>query len=200
EDDSQEEKDEYVGGCCHTESTINQLPNNVRLILTTMKKCKSLSGLNRQLQLVQSEPEIGDQDNSVDKNKSNEGRTLHRSSIRRAAQLLENMFIMEEEYIIGAFLHPNYEQMRRATSSQIEGCYAKCRQSLIHDPLGADIIVDNYEAEAKKPKLFMSTLRDNQDERNQDGHDEVDDDISLTLGEDEQYSNPLIFGKKRKIN
>ena len=36
---------------------------------------------------------------------------------KRALQLLNNMFNMDEDYIMGAFLHPNYKQLRGATSS-----------------------------------------------------------------------------------
>ncbi|CAF2226325.1 unnamed protein product [Rotaria magnacalcarata] len=236
EDDSEEEDDYDDDICDYTELTINQLSNNVRLVITTIKSCKSLSGLNRQLQLVQNEPENEDLDGTTNNNKHSEGRTLHQSSVvrwlslfdllesikkayasliillndnrqnariqainmdLRASQLLENMFIMEEEYIMAAFLHPNYKQLRGASSSQVAECYTTSRQSIVHDQSSAEIILDNYEPQAKKAKIFMSTLMDKQRQQNGNGQDEVDRYISLTLGEDEQYSNPLDFWKKK---
>ncbi|CAF3458169.1 unnamed protein product, partial [Rotaria sp. Silwood2] len=34
---------------------------------------------------------------------------------------------MDEDYIIGAFLHPNYKQLIGASSTQIADCYTTCR-------------------------------------------------------------------------
>ncbi|CAF4280262.1 unnamed protein product [Rotaria magnacalcarata] len=230
EDDSEEEDDYDDDICDYTELTINQLSNNVRLVITTIKSCKSLSGLNRQLQLVQNEPENEDLDGTTNNNKhivltelqkTNEpslflvlpcitylrdelasGERKEKSELKfffykRASQLLENMFIMEEEYIMAAFLHPNYKQLRGASSSQVAECYTTSRQSIVHDQSSAEIILDNYEPQAKKAKIFMSTLMDKQRQQNGNGQDEVDRYISLTLGEDEQYSNPLDFWKKK---
>ena len=60
------------------------------------------------------------------------------------------MFIMKEEYIIGAFLHPDYKQLRGASSSQIADCYATCRLLIgTHDSI-TDVIQENYELQAKK--------------------------------------------------
>ncbi|CAF4379067.1 unnamed protein product, partial [Rotaria magnacalcarata] len=279
EDDSEEEDDYDDDICDYTELTINQLSNNVRLVITTIKSCKSLSGLNRQLQLVQNEPENEDLDGTTTNNKHSEGRTLHQSSVVRWLSLFdllesikkayasliillndnrqnariqainmdlvnklidffypwkivltelqktnepslflvlpcitylrdelasgerkeksENMFIMGEEYIMAAFLHPNYKQLRGAISSQVAECYTTSRQSIVHDQSSAEIILDNYEPQAKKAKIFMSTLMDKQRQQNGNGQDEVDRYISLILGEDEQYSNPLDFWKKK---
>ncbi|CAF4152472.1 unnamed protein product [Rotaria socialis] len=43
----------------------------------------------------------------------------------------------------------------------------------------------------------MSTLMDKQNQQNEGTYDEVDRYIALKLGEDEQYSNPLDFWKKK---
>ncbi|CAF4325447.1 unnamed protein product, partial [Rotaria sordida] len=56
ESDDQEHEDDdgdFDDNHDYKDLAINQLPNNVREILTTIKDCKSLSGLNRQLQLLQ---------------------------------------------------------------------------------------------------------------------------------------------------
>ncbi|CAF4055130.1 unnamed protein product [Rotaria sordida] len=56
ESDAQEDEDDdsdFDDNHDYKDLAINQLPNNVREILTTIKDCKSLSGLNRQLQLLQ---------------------------------------------------------------------------------------------------------------------------------------------------
>lgn len=44
-----------------------------------------------------------------------------------------------------------------ASSSQITESYAICRKSIVHDQPNADIILDNYEPQARKTKIFMST-------------------------------------------
>ncbi|CAF5040187.1 unnamed protein product, partial [Rotaria magnacalcarata] len=216
------------------------------------------SGLNRQLQLVQNEPENEDLDGTTNNNKHKSIKKAYASFIillndnRQNARIQainmdlvnklidffypwkvvltelqktnepslflvlpcitylrnelasgerieksENMFIMEEEYIMAAFLHPNYKQLRGASSSQVVECYATSHQSIVHDQSSAEIILDNYEPQAKKAKIFMSTLMDKQRQQNGNGQDEVDRYISLTLGEDEQYSNPLYFWKKK---
>jgi hypothetical protein len=38
---------------------------------------------------------------------------------------------MEEDYIVAAFLYPNYKQLRGATHSQMANYYAACRISLL---------------------------------------------------------------------
>ncbi|CAF4531594.1 unnamed protein product, partial [Rotaria magnacalcarata] len=289
EDDSEEEDDYDDDICDYTELTINQLSNNVRLVITTIKSCKSLSGLNRQLQLVQNEPENEDLDGTTTNNKHSEGRTLHQSSVVRWLSLfyllesikkayasliillndnrqnariqainmdlvnklidffypwkvvltelqktnepslflvlpcitylrdelasgerkeksvfLQASFSIIRKYVYygrrihyGCFLHPNYKQLRGASSSQVAECYATSRQSIVHDQSSAEIILDNYRPQAKKAKIFMSTLMDKQRQQNGNGQDEVDRYISLTLGENEQYSNPLDFWKKK---
>jgi hypothetical protein len=50
---------------------------------------------------------------------------------KRALHLLTSLFTMEEDYIVAAFLHPNYKQLRGAIHSQMANCYAACRISLL---------------------------------------------------------------------
>ncbi|CAF3010358.1 unnamed protein product [Rotaria sp. Silwood2] len=304
EDESDDQDEDDDGDSCgyddngdfddnhdYKDLTINQLPNNVREILNTIKNCKSLSGLNRQLQLVQKKSISEDSDGDTTA-KAIEKRTLHQSSIvrwlslcellesirnaypslvillnnnkqnyriqkinmdiveklieffypwktvlielqktnapslflvlpcithlrnelsngdrkersgmkffyKRALQLLSSMFNMDEDYIIGAFLHPNYKQLRGASSTQIADCYTACR--LFIGPCQSSTETNEiiYEPQEKKAKIFMSTLMDKQ-KKQQSTSDEVDRYISLVLDEGEQYENPLDFWKKRE--
>ncbi|CAF4914765.1 unnamed protein product [Rotaria sp. Silwood1] len=304
EDESDDQDEDDDGDSCgyddngdfddnhdYKDLTINQLPNNVREILNTIKNCKSLSGLNRQLQLVQNKSINEDSDGDTSA-KAIEKRTLHQSSIvrwlslcellesiknaypslvillnnnkqnyriqkinmdiveklieffypwktvlielqktnapslflvlpcitylrnelsngdrkersgmkffyKRALQLLSSMFNMGEDYIIGAFLHPNYKQLRGASSTQIADCYTTCR--LLIGPYQSSTETNEiiYEPQEKKAKIFMSTLMDKQ-KKQQSTSDEVDRYISLVLDEGEQYENPLDFWKKKE--
>ncbi|CAF1155583.1 unnamed protein product [Rotaria sordida] len=116
---------------------------------------------------------------------------------KRALQLLSSMFNMNEDYIIGAFLHPNYKQLRGANSTQISDCYTTCR--LFIGPCSSSTETNEriYEPQEKKAKIFMSMLMDKQ-KKQQSTSDEVDRYISLVLDEDEQYENPLDFWKKKE--
>jgi hypothetical protein len=69
---------------------------------------------------------------------------------------------MEDDYIMAAFLHPSYKQLRDATSSQIADCYSTCHLFLLPDPSPAAIFVENkiYEPPMKKIKYFMTSLMD----------------------------------------
>ena len=118
---------------------------------------------------------------------------------KRALQLLNNMFNMDEDYIMGAFLHPNYKQLRGAASSQIADCYATCRLFVRTDKTDVDIVEENYEPPTKRPKVFMSTLMDKQQQQRQCSTDEIDRYIALTLDEQDEYTNPLDFWKKTEI-
>lgn len=85
---------------------------------------------------------------------------------KRALQLLANMFNMEEDYIIGTFLHPNYKQLRGASNTQITDCYSTCRQLIHHEQPTNDIVEEIYELPTKKTKPCMSTLMDKQKNTN----------------------------------
>jgi len=103
---------------------------------------------------------------------------------------------MEDDYIIGAFLHPNYKQLRGATDSQVADCYRTCRHFIeAHQP-SIDVIEEDYEPPTKKTKVFMSMLMDKQQKEQETGSDELDKYIRLTLDEKEQYENPMEFWKK----
>lgn len=41
------------------------------------------------------------------------------SFTKRVSHLLNSMFTMKNEYVIAAFLHPNYKQLRGATDHRI---------------------------------------------------------------------------------
>jgi hypothetical protein len=61
------------------------------------------------------------------------------------------MFTMEDDYIMAAFLHPNYKQLRGVTSSQITDCHSTCRLFLLPDPSPSVILeeVEDYEPPMK---------------------------------------------------
>jgi hypothetical protein len=103
---------------------------------------------------------------------------------------------MKDDYIVGAFLHPNYKQLKGANSSQIADCHSTCRLFVQADQSSLDIIEENFEPPIKKTKIFMSTLMDNQKKQQHIGNDEVDRYVSLVLDEHERYENPLDFWRK----
>ena len=103
---------------------------------------------------------------------------------------------MEEDYIMGTFLHPNYKQLRGASSSQVVDCYSTCRLYFRPDQTDIDIIQHNYEPPTKKNTIFMATLMDKQNKQQQSGCDEIDRYVALTLDEQEQYDDPMVFWKK----
>lgn len=105
------------------------------------------------------------------------------------------MLTIEEDYVIGAFLHPNYKQLRGANSSQMTECHEGCRQFIQHDSSVDQLVEEIHEPPTKKTKIFMSTLMDQQ-KKQKNKSDEVDRYINLTLGDEEQYSDPLDFWRK----
>jgi hypothetical protein len=66
------------------------------------------------------------------------------------------------------------------------------------DQSNIDLIMEDYEPPSEKPKVFMSTLMDQQErvQQQQNGIDEIDRYVALSLNEQEQYENPLVFWKK----
>lgn len=73
---------------------------------------------------------------------------------KRAYQLLESMFQFDDVHIVGAFLHPNYEALRYATSRQIEECHQRCRQALVNHTF--DSVVDEPITEPHHKKRKFS--------------------------------------------
>jgi hypothetical protein len=119
---------------------------------------------------------------------------------KRAAQLLSTMFTMEDDYIMASFLHPNYKQLRGATNSQINDCHSTCRLFLVPASPYPEIVEadENYEPPSKKIKSFMSSLMDKKTNRMDSNIDEVDQYIELQVGDNEQYTNPLVFWEKQR--
>jgi hypothetical protein len=110
------------------------------------------------------------------------------------------MFTMEDDYIMAAFLHPNYKQLRGATNSQITDCHSTCRLFLVPASPHSEIIEEEerYEPPSKKIKSFMSSLMDKKNNRNDSDIDEVDQYVELQVEESEQYTNPLSFWEKQQ--
>jgi hypothetical protein len=104
---------------------------------------------------------------------------------------------MEEDYIIGTFLHPNYKQLHGASNTQITDCRPTCRQLIHHEQPTNDIVEEIYEPPTKKTKPCMSTLMGKQ-KNDESGSDEIDRYINLKLDEHEQYNNPLGFWRKNE--
>ena len=90
---------------------------------------------------------------------------------------------MEDDYIIATFLHPNYKQLRGATSSQIANCHATCRRFLFPDSPSAGIVEEDedYEPPMKKSKPFMTLLMDKRNNRENSSLDEVDKYIEMQV-------------------
>ncbi|CAF3298386.1 unnamed protein product [Rotaria sp. Silwood2] len=221
EDESDDQDEDDDGDSCgyddngdfddnhdYKDLTINQLPNNVREILNTIKNCKSLvKYIKKKTVLIELQktnapslflvlPCITHLRNELS-NGDRKERSGMKFFYKRALQLLSSMFNMDEDYIIGAFLHPNYQQLRGASSTQIADCYTACR--LFIGPCQSSTETNEiiYEPQEKKAKIFMSTLMDKQ-KKQQSTSDEVDRYISLVLDEGEQYENPLDFWKKKE--
>jgi hypothetical protein len=109
------------------------------------------------------------------------------------------MFTMEDDYIMAAFLHPNYKQLRGAPSSQVADCHSTCRLFLLPDPSPSVIIeeVENYEPPMKRSKHFMTSLMDKRNNEDSSSVDEVNKYITMQIEPDEQYVDPLSFWKKQ---
>ncbi|CAF2939679.1 unnamed protein product [Rotaria sp. Silwood2] len=201
EDESDDQDEDDDGDSCgyddngdfddnhdYKDLTINQLPNNKTVLIELQKtNAPSLFLVLPCITHLRNELSNGDR----------KERSGMKFFYKRALQLLSSMFNMDEDYIIGAFLHPNYKQLRGASSTQIADCYTACR--LFIGPCQSSTETNEiiYEPQEKKAKIFMSTLMDKQ-KKQQSTSDEVDRYISLVLDEGEQYENPLDFWKKRE--
>ncbi|CAF2124150.1 unnamed protein product [Rotaria magnacalcarata] len=112
---------------------------------------------------------------------------------KRAIQLLDNTFNLEDDHIRASFLHPNYKQLRGATKTQIKSCHAYCRILVLPDTTGDDPVIsdkDISEPPSKKSK-FMLQLMDKNETVKEPGINEIDRYNALTV--EEEYTNPLTF-------
>ncbi|CAM4832915.1 unnamed protein product, partial [Rotaria magnacalcarata] len=118
---------------------------------------------------------------------------------KRAIQLLDNMFKLEDDHIRASFLHPNYKQLRGATKTQIKSCHAYCRGLVLPDTTGDDPVIsdkDVCEPPSKKSK-FMLQLMDKNEIVKEPGMNEIDRYNALTV--EEEYTNPLTFWQQQHI-
>ena len=77
---------------------------------------------------------------------------------KRTYQLLNFMFQIDDIYVMGAFLHPNYKTLRSATSTQIDDCHQACRMAVKANP--ENDIMEEFveEPQPKKQKVFFLNL------------------------------------------
>ncbi|CAF3570727.1 unnamed protein product [Rotaria socialis] len=118
---------------------------------------------------------------------------------KRAIQLLDNMFNLEDDHIRASFLHPNYKQLRGATKTQIKSCHAYCRGLVLPNTTGDDPVIsdkDICEPPSKKSK-FMLQLMDKNETVKEPGMNEIDRYNALTV--EEEYTNPLTFWQQQHI-
>ncbi|CAF2045445.1 unnamed protein product [Rotaria magnacalcarata] len=118
---------------------------------------------------------------------------------KRAIQLLDNMFKLEDDHIRASFLHPNYKQLRGATKTQIKSCHAYCRGLVLPDTTGDDPVIsdkDVCEPPSKKSK-FMLQLMDKNEIVKEPGMNKIDRYNALTV--EEEYTNPLTFWQQQHI-
>ena len=106
---------------------------------------------------------------------------------------------MEEDYIIAAFLHPNYKQLRGATHLQMANCYAACRISLLTNtsPLAAPSEEEDDQTNRNGKRLMATLMDKKKKKRKLSSADEVDRYNELLLEDGDQYQNPLDFWKQR---
>lgn len=119
---------------------------------------------------------------------------------KRAIDLISTMLMMEDDYIVATFLHPNYKQLNGATLAQMSNCHAACRRYLLPSSSSPTIVDDDevYEPPVKKSKNFITSLMDKANDRQQSSVDEVDKYIQLRLRNGEQYTDPLAFWKQQQ--
>jgi hypothetical protein len=111
------------------------------------------------------------------------------------------MFLLEGDHIVAAFLHPNYKQLRGATTNQIADCYHLCRCVLLPaDPMEVEenneeaTVTDSIaEPRSKRPKLLITSLMDKNVPEKKRPSDEIDRYINLQLDPNVTYTNPLEF-------
>ncbi|CAF3042371.1 unnamed protein product [Rotaria socialis] len=223
-DDENDDDDDVVD---YTSTTIANLPPPAKAILDMIKDCKSLvkyvkkANLNRELQLEREKQNINNSINGEDppyttnnsrsppeaaaaEDQLQYGRKTNcfpRSEFfyKRAIQLLDNMFKLEDDHIRASFLHPNYKQWRGATKTQIKSCHAYCRGLVLPDTTGDDPVIsdkDVCEPPSKKSK-FMLQLMDKNEIVKEPGMNEIDRYNALTV--EEEYTNPLTFWQQQHI-
>ncbi|CAF3706922.1 unnamed protein product [Rotaria sordida] len=123
---------------------------------------------------------------------------------KRASQLLESMFKIENLHVMGTFLHPNYKQLRNATQIQIIECHRSCRMAIppssTSTTISSNDCSDINEPLTKKPKLFLESLMDDVTPVVvTQTKDEFDLYIDLQLKDNEIYTNPLIFWQQHQL-
>ncbi|CAF1451124.1 unnamed protein product [Adineta ricciae] len=81
---------------------------------------------------------------------------------KRAQQLLNSMFQVDDIHVIGAFLHPNYKTLRFTTSTQIDYCHQACRNATVPDGVDneQDEETPDGKPKEKRQNLFMESLMD----------------------------------------
>jgi hypothetical protein len=109
------------------------------------------------------------------------------------------MFTMEEDYVLAAFLHPNYKQLRGATHSQIAICHASCRMSLISSssPVGTPSGEEDEQPNKNGKRLMMALMDKSKKRRKVSSSDEVDRYNELYIDDNDQFQNPLNFWKRK---
>ncbi|CAF1402498.1 unnamed protein product [Adineta ricciae] len=123
---------------------------------------------------------------------------------KRAYELLNNMFIIENDYVVATFLHPNYRQLRGATPTQVSDCFQTCRAAILPVDRSEDMEVDEgrmdidicNEPRSKRRKLLMTSLMDKNTINKKRSSDEVDQYSKLQLDMDCVYTDPLDFWKQ----
>jgi hypothetical protein len=104
---------------------------------------------------------------------------------------------MEEDYIVAAFFHPNYKQLRGAIHSQMVNCYATCRISLLPNTSSLSAPSEEEDEQTNKNgKRLMVTLLDKTKKRNLSSTDEVDRYNELLIEDGDQFQNSLDFWKQ----
>lgn len=104
------------------------------------------------------------------------------------------MFTMENEYVLAAFLHPNYKQLRGATDSQAASCHAFCRSSVTPqsshgEPVAQD---DDEQINGGGKRLIVQLMDKKKKKKNTTSSDEIEQYIEFSL-DNQQYQNPMIF-------
>jgi hypothetical protein len=105
---------------------------------------------------------------------------------------------MEEDYIVAAFLHPNYKQLCVATHSQMANCYAACRISVLPNTSSLSAASQEEDEQTNKNgKRLTVTLMNKTKKRKLSSTDEVDRYNELLIKDGDQFQNPLDFWKQR---
>ena len=116
---------------------------------------------------------------------------------KRALHLLSSMFTMEEDYVVAAFLHLNYKQLRGATHSQLSNCHASCRMSLFPGSslTGVPSEVEDEQLH-KNGKHLMTALMDKSKKKKKvSPSDDFDRYNQFHVDDNDQFPNSLDFWK-----